>query len=193
MVDDETLSHEPEVVVDAVKKEARDSASEARKTEKKSATNRRDEEPDRAEILKRNPAATTTTTVSRDFLDPFELRAVYVDRPDAFAVEDARENRCAPREMNTTIWGSPRQLDYIVPLASEDWPRNCKGREALCDVLKRVVQNREVLAAVANSQAPGLESFLNMLISLKVPNFLIIHDDSDYIQSFRADRRALIA
>ena len=48
MVNDETLSHEPEVVVDAVKKEARDSASEARKTEKKSATNRRDEEPDRA-------------------------------------------------------------------------------------------------------------------------------------------------
>ena len=76
--------------------------------------------------------------------------------------------------MNTTIWGSPRQLDYIVPLASEDWPRNCKGREALCDVLKRVAQNREVLAAVANSQAPGLEPFLNMLISLKVPNFLII-------------------
>lgn len=174
MVNDETLSHEPEVVVDAVKKEARDSASEARKTEKKSATNRRDEEPDRAEILKRNPAAATTTTVSRDFLDPFELRAVYVDRPDAFAVEDARENRCAPREMNTTIWGSPRQLDYIVPLASEDWPRNCKGREALCDVLKRVAQNREVLAAVANSQAPGLEPFLDMLISLKVPNFLII-------------------
>lgn len=171
---DETLSREPEVRIDAVKKDSRESASEVLEPEEKSAPKRRDDEPERAEILKRNPAVKKTATVSRDFLDPFALRAVNVDRTDAFDVADARGNRCTPREMNTTIWGSPRQLDYIVPLESEDWPRNCKGREALCDVLKRVARKREVLAAVANSQAPGLAPFLDMLISLKVPNFLII-------------------
>jgi outer membrane biosynthesis protein TonB/rRNA-processing protein FCF1 len=108
------------------------------------------------------------------FMEPFALRAINGRRTDAFAVDDSRPNRCEPKRINRRIWGSARSLDFIVPRDSEEWPQNCDGREALCEVLRRVAKNREVLAAVANSQAPGLTPFLEMLIALKVPNFLVI-------------------
>jgi len=117
-----------------------------------------------------------TVEHQRTFMEPFALRAINAVRPDTFAFgdSDTDDNLCAPKNVSQKVWGNPRALDYIVPLDDAEWPQNCQGREDLCAVLRRVARNREVLAAVANSQAPGLTPFLEMLIALKVPNFLVI-------------------
>ena len=39
-------------------------------------------------------------------------------------------------------------------------------------VLRRVAVNREVMVAVANSQAPGLQAFLDSIAALTIPNFM---------------------
>lgn len=44
-----------------------------------------------------------------------------------------------------------RPLDLIVPLESSEWPRNCAGREDLCEVVSRAALEREVILALCNS------------------------------------------
>jgi hypothetical protein len=39
-------------------------------------------------------------------------------------------------------------------------------------VLRKVAVNREVMVAVANSQAPGLQGFLDSIKALNIPNFM---------------------
>ena len=125
------------------------------------------------DTLTRNPIKRAVSSVP-SFLEPFALRSIEAERSNAFTTEDPRRNRCDPKETDRTLWGAPRALDFVVPLEAEAWPQNCKGRESLCDVLRRVAVNREVLAAVANSAAPGLDTFLDTVMSLKMKNFLII-------------------
>lgn len=123
-------------------------------------------------VLERNPVRVVPPRAKA--LEPFALRAVDGARPDAFALDDPRTNICVPKTVDEQVWGSPRALDFIVSPADRAWPQNCENREELCAVLRRVAINREVLAAVANSQAPGLNNFLSMLQALKIPNFMVI-------------------
>ena len=39
-------------------------------------------------------------------------------------------------------------------------------------MLRKVAVNREVMVAVANSQAPGLQGFLDSIKALNIPNFM---------------------
>ena len=132
------------------------------------------EETPKEKVSTRERPTRVTTANAPTFLEPFALHFIRAERPDAFARDDPRENRCSPKEIDRALWGAPRALDFIVPLDAEAWPQNCEGRESLCDVLRRVARNREVLAAVANSQAPGLNTFLETIMKLKIPNFLVI-------------------
>ena len=127
---------------------------------------------DSSDVLARNPVRENPRRVAP--LDPFTVRAIDGARPDAFSPDDARENMCEPKSVDAKVWGSPRALDYIVSPSDPVWPQNCENRTDLCDVLRRVAVNREVLAAVANSQAPGLDEFLRMLKALNIPNFMVI-------------------
>ena len=127
---------------------------------------------DSSEVLARNPVRKSSRRVQPS--EPFHVRAIDGVRPDAFSPDDARENICEPKLVDAKVWGSPRALDYIVSPADPTWPQNCENSKELCDVLRRVAVNREVLAAVANSQAPGLDEFLRMLKALNIPNFMVI-------------------
>lgn len=149
-------------------REVNEEASAAERVEEKRA-----EAPEQKLSARESPTRATSARAPA-FLEPFVLRSIQAERTDAFAREDSRENRCFPKEIDRTLWGAPRALDFIVPIEAEAWPQNCEGRESLCDVLRRVARNREVLAAVANSQAPGLNTFLETIMKLKIPNFLII-------------------
>ena len=42
---------------------------------------------------------------------------------------------------------------------------------------RRVAVNREVMAAVANSHAPGLQGFLDSIAKLNIPNFMVVAID----------------
>ena len=68
----------------------------------------------------------------------------------------------------------PRQLDLIADPTDQTWPINCEGHETLCDILKTTANNREVLAAVANSNAPGIFEFIDGIVKLGIKNFIII-------------------
>lgn len=76
---------------------------------------------------------------------------------------------------------------YVVPL-EEEFPFNCKGNEQLCDVVRDVAINREVMAAVANSRAQGLQGFLDSIRKLNIRNFLIIAIDRDLAEKLKADK-----
>ena len=68
-------------------------------------------------------------------------------------------------------------MDRIAdPLATADadWPVNCGGHETLCDVLSKTAIDREVLAAVADSHAPGVYEFVDGIKRLGVENFMVI-------------------
>ena len=57
---------------------------------------------------------------------------------------------------------------------STEWPVDCGGHESLCTILRKVAVNREVLAAVANINAPGIFEFVDGIKKLGVENFLVI-------------------
>ena len=54
---------------------------------------------------------------------------------------------------------------------------DCRGHETLCDILRKVAVNREVLAAVANINAPGIFEFVDGIKKLGVKNFLVVSLD----------------
>ena len=67
-----------------------------------------------------------------------------------------------------------RPLDLVADPSDAAWPVNCAGHEPLCDVLRRVAIDREVLAAVANSAAPGIFEFVDGIKKLGVKNFVVV-------------------
>ena len=78
-----------------------------------------------------------------------------------------------------------RPLHYIAA-PSGPFPVNCKGREDLCNVLREVAINREVMVAVANSHAPGIDEFLNRVVSLGVKNFVVVALDDALARRLKA-------
>lgn len=97
--------------------------------------------------------------------------------PDPFAEANVS---CAPPPPLASL-GAPRPLAWVAPPGPngppEEWPVNCFGREPLCAVLRKVAVNREVMVAVANSAAPGLQPFLDSIAALNIPNFLVVAID----------------
>eukprot|EP00740_Mantoniella_antarctica_P008825 CAMPEP_0181373772 /NCGR_PEP_ID=MMETSP1106-20121128/15591_1 /TAXON_ID=81844 /ORGANISM="Mantoniella antarctica, Strain SL-175" /LENGTH=477 /DNA_ID=CAMNT_0023491561 /DNA_START=467 /DNA_END=1897 /DNA_ORIENTATION=+ len=73
--------------------------------------------------------------------------------------------------------GAARRLDLVAAPDSTQWPISCAGHETLCEILRKVAVNREVLAAVANSGAPGIFEFVDGIQKLGVKNFLVISLD----------------
>ena len=117
--------------------------------------------------------AGTTTTVasfSAAAVSTFKggvVKPLKLQYPDPFKVFKG----CKPE---LPQGGAPRKLDLIAPADSPDWPVDCVGHEELCDILRRVAVNREVLAAVANIHAPGIFEFVDGIKKLGVKNFLVI-------------------
>mmetsp|Transcript_13669 Transcript_13669/g.57466 ORF Transcript_13669/g.57466 Transcript_13669/m.57466 type:complete len:1028 (+) Transcript_13669:429-3512(+) len=79
---------------------------------------------------------------------------------------------CEPTKARDGL--SARPLDLVADPSDAEWPVNCAGHEALCDVLRRVAIDREVLAAVANSAAPGIFEFVDGIKKLGVKNFVVV-------------------
>jgi hypothetical protein len=97
------------------------------------------------------------------WFEPLTLR--YPDPFDTF-------RGCEPTKASDGL--SARPLDLVADPSDAEWPVNCAGHEALCDVLRRVAIDREVLAAVANSAAPGIFEFVDGIKKLGVKNFVVV-------------------
>ena len=94
--------------------------------------------------------------------------------PDPFA--HPLQPGCEPKTPDPNLPG-PRRLDWIadpLAVADADWPVNCEGHTTLCDILRKTAIDREVLAAVADSHAPGIYEFVDGIKRLGVENFMII-------------------
>jgi hypothetical protein len=100
---------------------------------------------------------------SVSWFEPLTLR--YPDPFDTF-------RGCEPTKASDGL--SARPLDLVADPSDAEWPVNCAGHEALCDVLRRVAIDREVLAAVANSAAPGIFEFVDGIKKLGVKNFVVV-------------------
>ena len=114
----------------------------------------------------------TTTTSQNNVVETY---------PDSFALPSlsaavgANNKLCAPKRINTEAWGPSRRLDWSVAKTESNRPQNCEGElKTLCEVVREVAIDREVLAAVANSQAPGIYKFVDSIKSLNIKNFLVI-------------------
>jgi len=102
------------------------------------------------------------------------VKAVELTYPDPFA--HPLQPGCEPKTPDPNLPG-PRRLDWIadpLAIADEDWPVNCAGHTTLCDILRKTAIDREVLAAVADSHAPGIYEFVDGIKRLGVENFMII-------------------
>lgn len=102
------------------------------------------------------------------------VKAVDLTYPDPFA--HPLQPGCEPKTPDPNLPG-PRRLDWIadpLAIADEDWPVNCAGHTTLCDILRKTAIDREVLAAVADSHAPGIYEFVDGIKRLGVENFMII-------------------
>ena len=102
------------------------------------------------------------------------VKAVDLTYPDPFA--HPLQPGCEPKTPDPNLPG-PRRLDWIadpLAIADEDWPVNCAGHTTLCDILRETAIDREVLAAVADSHAPGIYEFVDGIKRLGVENFMII-------------------
>ena len=56
-------------------------------------------------------------------------------------------------------------------------------------MLRKVAVNREVMVAVANSQAPGLQGFLDSIKALNIPNFMVVAIDAALAKTLTASVR----
>ena len=83
---------------------------------------------------------------------------------------------CVPVARHSSL-GPPKALQWVAPPEVAAWPVNCGGREALCEVLRKTAVRREVMVAVANSAAPGLQSFLESVKALNISNFMVVAID----------------
>ena len=102
------------------------------------------------------------------------VKAVDLTYPDPFA--HPLQPGCEPKTPDPNLPG-PRRLDWIadpLAIADENWPVNCAGHTTLCDILRKTAIDREVLAAVADSHAPGIYEFVDGIKRLGVENFMII-------------------
>jgi len=102
------------------------------------------------------------------------VKAVDLTYPDPFA--HPLQPGCEPKAPDPNLPG-PRRLDWIadpLAIADADWPVNCAGHTTLCDILRKTAIDREVLAAVADSHAPGIYEFVDGIKRLGVENFMII-------------------
>ena len=102
------------------------------------------------------------------------VKAVELTYPDPFA--HPLQPGCEPKTPDPNLPG-PRRLDWIadpLAIADADWPVNCEGHTTLCDILRKTAIDREVLAAVADSHAPGIYEFVDGIKRLGVENFMII-------------------
>ena len=95
-------------------------------------------------------------------------------------------------EAHDEVGRPPRPLDRIAASdagSGDDstWPVDCDGHESLCATLRAVASDsREVLAAVANSQAPGIHEFIESIVALKIPNFVVVTLDDALDAAVRA-------
>ena len=116
-----------------------------------------------------------------------ERGALDLRYPDPFATFRG----CVPQPRLPGL-APPRPLDRIAAsvAGSEDdstWPVDCDGHESLCATLRAVASDsREVLAAVANSQAPGIHEFIESIVALKIPNFVVVTLDDALDAAVRA-------
>ena len=100
--------------------------------------------------------------------------------PDPFRVFRG----CDPQPVASRL--APRALNLVADPSDPEWPVDCAGHETLCDVLRRVAVRREVLAAVANSQAPGIFEFVDGISRLGVKNFVVVALDDALDAKLRA-------
>ena len=82
---------------------------------------------------------------------------------------------CTPKRAHSALQVEPQ---WTVPFnEGAEWPPPdaCSKHKLqdLCDVLRTTARKREVLLAVANSHAPGLDIFLKYIAEVKIPNFMI--------------------
>jgi hypothetical protein len=75
----------------------------------------------------------------------------------------------------------PRKLRYVVPWPKDDadttaWPANCEGgSEKLCEVVKEVAINREVLVGVSNKNIfHMLQLWIDGLQKTEITNYMIV-------------------
>jgi len=75
----------------------------------------------------------------------------------------------------------PRKLRYVVPWPKNDddmtsWPANCEGgSENLCEVVKKVAINREVLVGVSNKNIfHMLQLWIDGLQKTEITNYMIV-------------------
>mmetsp|Transcript_33722 Transcript_33722/g.107136 ORF Transcript_33722/g.107136 Transcript_33722/m.107136 type:complete len:979 (+) Transcript_33722:200-3136(+) len=112
----------------------------------------------------------------RSLMSPVPLLARY---SDPFKV---KVPVCKPLKTE----GSHKNLAFVAP-PSGPFPTNCAGREDLCAVVQLVANpQREVMVAVANSQAPGLQGFLNSLKLLELKNFMVVALDEQLTRNLKA-------
>ena len=116
-----------------------------------------------------------------------ERGALDLRYPDPFATFRG----CVPQPRLLGL-APPRPLDRIAASdagSGDDstWPVDCDGHASLCATLRAVASDsREVLAAVANSQAPGIHEFIESIVALKIPNFVVVTLDDALDAAVRA-------
>ena len=134
----------------------------------------------RADPILASDAAVSEASSSSLDLDLDAATPLDLTYPDPFKVFTG----CEPQSIAPRL--APRALDLVADPSDPEWPVNCEGHETLCDVLRAVAINREVLAAVANSQAPGIFEFVDGIVRLGVKNFVVIALDDALDAKLRA-------
>lgn len=114
--------------------------------------------------------ASSSTTAAAALPSGAGIKPLKLTYPDPFKVFKG----CVPESPQG---GSPRRLDLVADPKVGEWPVNCAGHETLCGILRRVAVDREVLAAVANINAPGIFEFVDGIKHLGVVNFLVVSLD----------------
>ena len=90
-----------------------------------------------------------------------------------------RKEKCGIVDESTRVGPKPRALRYIADPNGE-YPVNCDKFSDLCDVVKRVARNREVVAAVSNKNIfYMLGLFIEGLKKTKIENYIIVALDAE--------------
>ena len=90
-----------------------------------------------------------------------------------------RNDKCGVVSESERIGPKPRALRYIVDQDGE-YPANCDKLPELCEVVKRVARNREIVAAVSNKNIfYMLGLFIDGLKRTKIKNYVVVALDKE--------------
>jgi len=98
--------------------------------------------------------------------------------------QEGQTGFCEP--LRSSEGGEGRPLKWVVPQSGEKWPPAdvCAGREALCEVVRRIAdERRAVMATVANVRVTEQVGILyQSLVICGVKNFLVIALDEGMVK-----------